>query len=181
MNTENEKYTELISRVKHSQPILSEPQRLTSTVMQRIELLPKKKTKQRHCGIPHHVRNDGNSSQRHCGLDPQSPENNAFNKEMLKQVTHDGGAFKKSYNKILPIVSLTSSIAASFLIGFFVFEQFLFMENNEYENSTPILPITAKNVSIEKPASLSEFNNLIRAKKEQQIFYSNIINHYKTF
>jgi len=164
MNTENEKYTELISRVKHSQLILSEPQRLTSTVMQRIELLQKKKT-----------------SQRHCGLDPQSPENNAFNKEMLKQVQHDGGVFRKSYNKILPIISLTSSIAASFLIGFFVFEQFLFMENNEYENSTPILPITAKNVSIEKPASLSEFNNLIRAKKEQQIFYSNIINHYKTF
>jgi len=27
---------------------------------------------------------------RHCGLDPQSPENNAFNKGMLKQVTHDG-------------------------------------------------------------------------------------------
>jgi len=31
---------------------------------------------------------------RHCGLDPQSPCNNAF-KEMLKQVQHDEKSFLK--------------------------------------------------------------------------------------
>jgi hypothetical protein len=132
MNTENDKYTELISRIKTSQPILSDPQRLTSTTMQRIELLSK----------------------------------------------------KKSHNRILSIVSITSSIAASLFIGLFVFEQFLPLENSEYEHSTVsagyILPVPNKIVYIGKSAPLSEFSNLIRTKKEQQIFYSNIINKYKT-
>jgi len=35
------------------------------------------------------------NSVRHCGLDPQSPANKAFNKEMLKQVQHDGRIFRR--------------------------------------------------------------------------------------
>jgi hypothetical protein len=90
---------------------------------------------------------------------------------------------KKNHNKILRIISVTSSIAASFLIGLFIFEQSLPLENNQYHSSTVtfILPVAEKNVYIEKPTSLNEFNNLIRDKREQQIFYSNIINKYKTF
>ena len=43
MNNENDKYTELINRIKAEQVKLSNPQALTSRIMRDIELLSKKK------------------------------------------------------------------------------------------------------------------------------------------
>ena len=91
---------------------------------------------------------------------------------------------KKSPNKVLNIISITSSIAASFLIGLFVFEQFLPMENEEYNRSNirtaPTLSVSYDNIQTKKPATWNEFYDLIRTKQQQQAFYTNLINKYKT-
>jgi hypothetical protein len=121
MNTEKDIYSELINRIKVSQPTISDPQGLTSATMQRIEHLSKKK-------------ND---------------------------------------SKILHIMSLTSSIAASLLIGLFVFEQFTPPTNTETNTSTA-MPVY--NVSI---CSINDYIEFMQIKKERQKLYSNLINKYK--
>jgi len=137
MNTENDKYTELINQIKATQAKISNPQEFALKIMHSIELLSK----------------------------------------------------EKKHNNILSIISLTSSIAASFFIGLFVFEQFLPPNNTEeYKNSNITsaytLPTYDKNFSIEKATTFTEFSTLMQTKKErqekQQAFYSNLINKYKT-
>ena len=135
MNKKNDKYMELIERIKIIQPKISNPQRLTLKITQSVECLSQ----------------------------------------------------KKSCNKTLTVIFLVSSIAASFLIGLFVCEQFLSPSKTEYKSSNiaPVymLPASDKNIYIEKSTALIEINNWMRSKherqKRQKSFYSNIISKYK--
>jgi hypothetical protein len=90
---------------------------------------------------------------------------------------------KKSKNKMLSIATWTSSIAASVLIGLFLFEQFMIPTNNNHQSSNiPEIYLSAG--FNEKQTVLTDFNDWFRTKKEhqkkQQPFYSSIINHYKS-
>ena len=121
MNKQNDKYTELVNRIKATQVKISEPQKLTEKTMQAVEVLSQRKS-----------------------------------------------------HTILRIVSLTSSIAASFFIGLFVFEQFLPQNNAENRISEPIF--------IEK-TTFTDLNALMQQKKERQKkqqTFNSIINKYKT-
>ena len=134
MNNENDKYAELINQIKVLQVKLPDSQRLTSKIMDNIELLSKRKT----------------------------------------------------YIKVLNVIIITSSIAASLLIGLFVFEQFLIPNNLEHKKIHIVSTCTSttydKNASIEKQTTLTAFNSLIQLKKERQKkqqAFNSIINKYK--
>jgi predicted type IV restriction endonuclease len=85
----------------------------------------------------------------------------------------------KNQGKGLRILSLTSSIAASLLIGLFVFEQYFPSINTEDNSSITNLYICKSDNYIEKPTALSEFNQLMQMKKERQKLYANLVNKYK--
>ena len=135
MNSENEKYVEIVKRIKGIQPTISDPKGLTSKTMHRIEFMSKRKT----------------------------------------------------HNKVYSIISLTSSIAASFLIGLFLFE-FLYMnENVEFQSSKIIsgyvLNRDESDLNFEKSIAMHEFANLLMIKqkqhKKQLSYYSKVINKHK--
>lgn len=87
---------------------------------------------------------------------------------------------KKSGNKILTILSLSSSIAASLLIGLFLFEMFLLPENKELKSSqippVHVIPASEKNMDIENPMTLSEFRKTLNIKKKQHSLYTSLVN-----
>ena len=131
---EKGKYTELMNQIKATQPKISDPQRLSSETMQRIEKLPQ----------------------------------------------------KKDNNKRLTLVSWTSSIAASLLIGLFVFEQFAVPTRSKFISyATPsdyIFYISEIN-NMKKQTTMNDFKHLLNSKidrqKKQQTL-NLIINKYKT-
>jgi hypothetical protein len=89
---------------------------------------------------------------------------------------------KKSNNKTLSIVSWASSIAASLLIGLFVFEQLTAPTEMAF-TSSKIMPVyISEDNNMEKPTTINDFkqllNNKIERQKKQQNFNS-IINKYK--
>ena len=89
---------------------------------------------------------------------------------------------KKKENKILPLISLISSIAASLLIGLFVFEQY-FLPLNMEDKSLNATSFSDKTVYFEKSNSFNDFDKCLQIKKSQQkrqSLYTNIINKYKT-
>ena len=90
---------------------------------------------------------------------------------------------KKSQSKMLSIVTWTSSIAASVLIGLFLFEQFMIPSNNNHQSSN-IPEISLNSFFYEKQTVLTDFNDWFRIKKEQQkkqqALYASIMNHYKS-
>jgi len=90
---------------------------------------------------------------------------------------------RKDQNKILTFVSISSSIAASFLIGMFLFEMLLLPKNNEF-TSSKIMPVNiTPALEGNNPTTLSEFSKILIIRKERQIeqraLYSNFINKYK--
>ena len=90
---------------------------------------------------------------------------------------------RKDQNKILTFVSISSSIAASFLIGMFLFEMLLLPKNNEF-TSSKIMPVNIMPaLEGNNPTTLSEFSKILIIRKERQIeqraLYSNFINKYK--
>jgi hypothetical protein len=94
---------------------------------------------------------------------------------------------KKSPNKTLLIVSWTTSIAASFLIGLFLFEQFALPTNPKFMSSNlpDIYTHSFLHKNTKTATTLTDFNDWIRVKterqKRQQAFYSSVITKYKTF
>jgi len=94
---------------------------------------------------------------------------------------------KKRGNKILAVISLASSIAASILIGLFLFETFLPLKSEELKSSKVAsvyaAPALMENMNIEKPKTLSEFNKILSIKKqrrqEQRALYLSLIDKYK--
>jgi hypothetical protein len=94
---------------------------------------------------------------------------------------------KKNRNKTLAGVSWVTSIAASLLIGLFLFEQLTTSTNREHQNAKIsdryFSLVLDKNRNIEKQNTLTNFNDWLRIKKErqkkQQAFYSSIINKHK--
>ena len=125
------KYEELMAQIKSTQPVIFDAERLTANILQKIEKVPQKKSK----------------------------------------------------NKMLSIATWISSIAASVLIGLFLFEQFMIPTNNNHQSSNiPEIYLSAG--FNEKQTVLTDFNDWFRTKKEhqkkQQAFYSSIINHYKS-
>jgi hypothetical protein len=93
---------------------------------------------------------------------------------------------KRIRKQTLTVVSWTSSIAASLLIGLFLFEQVMIPTSNELKTlALPVYSRTVlcKNINIEKQTTLTNFNDWIDLKKErqkrQQAFYIGIINKHK--
>ena len=92
---------------------------------------------------------------------------------------------KKSSNKFLSILSVTSSMAASFLIGLFVFEQLETPQNIEF-TSSKIMPVSVSPIyktNGEELLTMNDFNCLLNSIKEQrkkQQSLNLIINKYKT-
>ena len=92
---------------------------------------------------------------------------------------------KKSSNTFLSIISITSSIAASFLIGLFVFEQFATPQNIEF-TSSKIMPVSVSPISKtngEELLTMNDFNIILNSIKEQhkkRQSFNLIINKYKT-
>jgi hypothetical protein len=95
---------------------------------------------------------------------------------------------KKNHSQMLTIISWISSIAASFLVGLFLFEYFLSYENVEYKNSkistNYYIPVYEINMDNERSIGWSEINQIILHKNDRQkkllSFYSNLINKHKT-
>jgi hypothetical protein len=79
---------------------------------------------------------------------------------------------KENHSKMLYIISLTFSIAASLLIGLFVLEQFLLSNIEEHKNlnitEVYVLPVDNKNIHSEKSNVVNKFNTLINRNKERQ-------------
>ena len=88
---------------------------------------------------------------------------------------------KKNNDKILRIISLMSSIAASLLIGLFVFEQY-FLPLNMEDKSLNATSFPYKSVYFEKSNPLNDFEKWIQIKEcqqKRQNLYLNIINKHK--
>ena len=89
---------------------------------------------------------------------------------------------KKSGNKILKTISTASSIAASFLIGLFLFEMLFPPKTKEFTSSkimpVYISPAFEKNVHIKNPMTLSDYSKILSIKtarrQEQRAFYSSL-------
>ncbi|MCL2652072.1 MAG: hypothetical protein FWD60_13755, partial [Candidatus Azobacteroides sp.] len=85
--------------------------------------------------------------------------------------------------KILIFVSWSSSIAASFLIGMFLFEIFSPPKNKEFASTkiTPvnITPALDENAIIKNPMTLRDFKKIVSMKQEQRAFYSSLVNKNK--
>lgn len=132
MNNENEKYTAFIHQIKNTKVQISDTQKLTSQIMQRIEHLPQKK---------------GN-------------------------------------NKTFLFVSWTSSIAASLLIGLFIFEQFLQPNTMDYNQLDTVYTCTSidyeKNYCMEKSTNIYTFMQLRKEHQKKNQIVNSIINKYKT-
>ena len=130
MNNAEDKYTEIIDRIKVLQPQTPDPQRLISKTMDSIEMLSE----------------------------------------------------KKRGNKILTVLSLSSSIAASVLIGLFLFETYSPLQDKELRSSKTasvhVMPAMMQN-----PTTLSEINKILRVKKqrqqEQRTLYLSLIDKHK--
>jgi len=94
---------------------------------------------------------------------------------------------KKRGNKILAVLSLASSIAASVLIGLFLFETFLPLKNEELQSSKVasayVTPALMENMNKENPTTLSDFNKILSVKKqrrqEQRTLYLSLIDKYR--
>jgi len=94
---------------------------------------------------------------------------------------------KERGNKILAVISLASSIAASVLIGLFLFETFLPLKNEELKRSKTtsvyVVPVLMENMNMENPTTLSHFNKVLNIKKqrqqEQRALYLSLIDKYK--
>ena len=135
MNNVEDKYTEIIDRIKVLQPQISDPQRLISKTMDSVEMLSK----------------------------------------------------KKKGNKILTVLSFASSIAASVLIGLFLFETYLPLQDKEIQSSKTasvrVMPALMENMNMENSMTLSEINKIINIKKqrrqEQRALYLSLIDKYK--
>jgi hypothetical protein len=90
---------------------------------------------------------------------------------------------QKRNNKTLLFVSWASSIAASLLIGLFVFEQFTLSNNTENRTSAYISSAYEKSVFMDKSTTLADLNTWMQLKKERQKkqeTINSIINKYKT-
>jgi len=89
---------------------------------------------------------------------------------------------KKRGNKALTILSLSSSIAASVLIGLFLFETYSPLQDKELRSSKTasvhVMPAMMQN-----PTTLSEINKILRVKKqrqqEQRTLYLSLIDKHK--
>ena len=88
---------------------------------------------------------------------------------------------KKNSNKWLNIISLTSSIAASFLVGLFLVEQFVMSPNIEITNSK-IIPVSVSYIYEinREQLTTNDINSLLNSRKEKQKSLNLIINKYKT-
>lgn len=89
---------------------------------------------------------------------------------------------RRNYNKMLTFVSLSSSVAALFLMGIFIFEMHSPPKNEAFASSK-IAPVIEKNRRMENPTTLSEFSKILSIKtarrQEQRAFYSSLVNKYK--
>jgi hypothetical protein len=116
-------------------------------------------------------------------MQPIIPDTERLTTDIMQRI--EGSSQKKTPNKTLTIVSWTTSIAASILIGLFLFEQFTLPTNSKLTNSklpdNYIHSFLHKNVETE--TAITDFNDWIRVKmerqKRQQALYSNIINKHK--
>ena len=94
---------------------------------------------------------------------------------------------KKKGNKILAVISLASSIAASVLIGLFLFETYSPLQDKEFQSSKTtsvnVMPALMGNMKMENPTTLSDFYKILNTKKqrqqEQRTFYLSLIDKYK--
>jgi len=94
---------------------------------------------------------------------------------------------KKKGNKILTVISLASSIAASVLIGLFLFETYLPLQDKEMQSSKTasvrVMPALMENMNVENSMTLSEINKILNIKKqrrqEQCFLYLSLIDKYK--
>ena len=101
----------------------------------------------------------------------------------LQTMQHIENLSTKGKNKTLIFVSWASSIAASLLIGLFVFEQFTLPNNTENITSVYTSPAHEKIVFICKSTTLTDLNEWMQLKKERQKkqqTINSIINKYKT-
>jgi len=112
--------------------------------------------------------------------DPQRLISKTMNRvEMLSK--------KKRGNKVLAVLSFASSIAASVLIGLFLFETYLPLQDKELQSSKTasvyVAPALMENMNMENPLTLSEFNKILNTKKqrrqEQRTLYLSLIDKYK--
>jgi hypothetical protein len=126
----NEKYNELIDRIKGIQPQMNDPQGFTTKTMQRIEFESNKKT-------------------------PYA---------------------------LLRVITIASSIAASLLIGLFLFEHYSLPEKVNLNHSNYI-SINVNLPETEGLTSIAAFHHYLSIKKEKQknyrTLYSNIINKHQ--
>jgi len=130
---DNDKYFEILGKIKELKPVISDPQALTEKTMLNIEQMSKRKN-----GI--------------------------------KTLTH---------------FTRLSSIAASFLIGLFLFEHFGSNNNPEMNSSetTFYSYISVNNIDTNKTLNRSDVFQCIHQKKtlqkKLQTFYSNVSNNNK--
>ena len=137
MTNIDQKYDNLINRIKTTSPPLSDPQELSTEIMSIIGKLPNR---------------------------PKT-------------------------SIVLKSIALTSSIAATLLLGVFLSEHLIapaapYTEQINISNNTLYSPVDF-NSDRDNDNSLSHLNNIIREKREQrearETFYATIINKYQTF